>query len=251
MKRLFITFIIITISSALLLVNAQDTSQYAEFYNKFTFKTFSHESIVMPYRQAEICPEASCKSALVIFLHGSSAKGDDNTAQIKNSSIRTIVEYLENDKTKATVIAPQCSKNHSWNESDSKTSTALKKLIEDLLASNPNLDSKRIYIFGSSTGGAGVWRMISDYPDTFAAAMIVAAYPWNVYPAYLAKTPLCCVVGTKDKNASKSKIMPTIKEMQKRGGKVNFVEMKGLDHPTTCRDAYTKDNLNWVFANIK
>lgn len=249
MKKLVFTLIALFATFAAFSQAEADTSKFAQFNSRFAYKTFTHESITLPYRQTDIHAEASCKSALVIYLHGSSAKGNDNISQLKTSAIRSIIKYLENSNTKATIVVPQCSKGHSWNESDSKTSTAVKKLIDELLAANPSLDSKKVYIFGSSTGGAGVWRMISDYPGTFAAAMIVAAYPWNVYPAYLAKTPLCCVVGTKDKNASKSKVMPTIKEMQKREGKVNFVELKGLDHPSTCRDAYTDENIKWVFNN--
>ena len=252
MKRT-ITTIVAIFTTVLSLFSQQnyDTTGNAEYYRKFAFRSFSDENITLPYREAKLCSSANGKSALVIFLHSSSYRGDDNKSQIRGSAIRSIVNYLEHNNIKSIVVAPQCDKNHFWNDSDSKASSAAKHLIDKLIADNPDIDSKRVYIFGSSSGGAGVWRMVSDYPDTFAAAMAVASYPRNVYPKNIAQTPLCCVVGTKDKIAKVSSVKPTIKEIHKYGGTTNLIIEKGSDHIATCANTFNDNNLNWIFNNKK
>ena len=252
MKRI-ITTIIIILSIVLSLFSQQnyDTTGNAEYYRKFAFCSFSNENITLPYREAKLCSSENGKSALVIFLHSSSYRGDDNKSQIRGSAIRSIVNYLERNNIKSVVVAPQCDKNHFWNDSDSKASSAAKQLIDKLIADNPDIDSKRVYIFGASSGGSGVWRMISDYPDTFAAAMAVASYPYKVYPKNMAQTPLCVVVGAKDKIAKPSLVKPTIKEIQKYGGTTNFIIEKGCDHLSIYGKAFNDNNLKWIFEKQK
>lgn len=251
MKKITSILISILACTTIFAQESKDSMTFTQFSHQFTFGKFSHNEIIFPYRQAEICQNAEGKNALVIFLHSSSYRGTDNFGQIKSYATRNIYNYLKNNNIKSTIIAPQCDKNHFWNDYDSKTSTALKAMIDSIVSNNLNIDKSRIYIFGASTGGAGVWRMISDYPETFAGAMLVAAYPRNVYVSNLAKTPLCCVIGSKDKVASKTSVRPTVKEMQKKGGKVKFEILKGSDHQSACRDAFTTENLKWVFENTK
>ena len=252
MKRT-ITTIIAILTTFLSLFSQQnyDTTGNAEYYRKFAFRSFSNENITLPYREAQLCSSENGKSALVIFLHSSSYRGDDNKSKIRGSAIRNIVNYLERNNIKSIVIAPQCDKNHFWNDSDSKASSATKQLIDKLIADNANIDSKRVYIFGASSGGSGVWRMISDYPDTFAAAMAVASYPYKVYPKNMAQTPLCVVVGAKDKIAKPSLVKPTIKEIQKYGGTTNFIIEKDCDHLSIYGNAFNDNNLKWIFNNKK
>ena len=252
MKKVIIT-IAVFFATLLSLYSQQntDTTGNAEYYRKFAFRSFSDENITLPYREAALCQSENGKSALVVYLHSSSHRGDDNKSQIRGLAIRSIVNYLEQNNIKSIVVAPQCDNNHFWNDSDSKASSAAKHLIDKLVSSNTNIDTKRIYIFGASSGGAGVWRMVSDYPETFAAAMAVASYPRNVYPKNLAQTPFCCVVGTKDKIAKLSSVKPTIKEIQKYGGTTNLVVEKGCDHISIHSSAFSDTNLKWVFEKQK
>jgi len=252
MRKVLIT-IAVFFATLLSLYSQQnyDTTGNAEYYRKFAFRSFSNENITMPYREAALCQNESGQSALVIFLHSGSHRGDDNKSQIRGTAIRSIVNYLDNNKIKSIVVAPQCDKNHFWHDYDAKASTALKQIIDKLIAENKGIDSNRVYIFGYSSGGAGVWRMISDYPETFAAAMTVASYPRNAYPKNIAQTPLCCIMGAKDKNAKVSSVKPTIKETEKYGGTINFIVEKGCDHISICSIAFSDNNLNWVFEKRK
>ena len=251
--RKILTTIVAIFTTFLSLFSQQnyDTTGNAEYYRKFAFRSFSNENLTLPYREARLCQDESGMSALVIFLHSCSHRGDDNKSQMRGTALKNIVNYLENNKIKSIVIAPQCDKNHFWNDSDSKASSAAKQLIDKLIADNSDIDSKRVYIFGYSSGGAGVWRMISDYPDTFAAAMAVASYPRNAYPKNIAQTALCCVMAGKDDKAKVSLVKPTIKETQKYGGTINFIVEKDCDHISVCPIAFSDNNLKWVFDKRK
>ena len=251
--RKILTTIVAIFTTFLSLFSQQnyDTTGNAEYYRKFAFRSFSNENLTLPYREARLCQDENGMSALVIFLHSSSHRGDDNKSQMRGTALKNIVNYLENNKIKSIVIAPQCDKNHFWNDSDSKASSAAKQLIDKLIADNSDIDSKRVYIFGYSSGGAGVWRMISDYPDTFAAAMAVASYPRNAYPKNIAQTALCCVMAGKDDKAKVSLVKPTIKETQKYGGTINFIVEKDCDHISVCPIAFSDNNLKWVFDKRK
>ena len=251
--RKILTTIVAIFTTFLSLFSQQnyDTTGNAEYYRKFAFRSFSNENLTLPYREARLCQDENGMSALVIFLHSSSHRGDDNKSQMRGPALKNIVNYLENNKIKSIVIAPQCDKNHFWNDSDSKASSAAKQLIDKLIADNSDIDSKRVYIFGYSSGGAGVWRMISDYPDTFAAAMAVASYPRNAYPKNIAQTALCCVMAGKDDKAKVSLVKPTIKETQKYGGTINFIVEKDCDHISVCPIAFSDNNLKWVFDKRK
>ena len=251
--RKILTTIVAIFTTFLSLFSQQnyDTTGNAEYYRKFAFRSFSNENLTLPYREARLCQDENGMSALVIFLHSGSHRGDDNKSQIRGTAIRAIVNYLEKSNIKSIVVAPQCDKDHFWHDYDGKTSTALKQLIDKLIADNSNIDSKRVYIFGYSSGGAGVWRMISDYPDTFAVAMAVASYPRNAYPKNIAQTALCCVMAGKDDKAKVSLVKPTIKEIQKYGGTVNLIVEKGSDHLATCNNAFSDNNLKWVFDKRK
>lgn len=252
MRKTLTTFVVI-FTTFLSLYSQQntDTTGNAEYYSKFAFRSFSNGNITLPYREAALCQNESGKSALVIFLHSSSHRGDDNKSQIRGIAIRAIVNYLEKSSIKSFVVAPQCDKNHFWHDYDAKVSTALKQLIDKLIADNKDIDSKRVYIFGYSSGGAGVWRMVSDNPDTFAAAMAVASYPRNAYPKNIAQTALCCVMAGKDDKAKVSMVKPTIKETEKYGGTINFVVEKDCDHISVCSAAFSDNNLKWVFDKQK
>ncbi|MBR4585070.1 MAG: prolyl oligopeptidase family serine peptidase [Bacteroidales bacterium] len=251
--RKILTTIVAIFTTFLSLFSQQnyDTTGNAEYYRKFAFRSFSNENLTLPYREARLCQDENGMSALVIFLHSSSHRGDDNKSQMRGPALKNIVNYLENNKIKSIVIAPQCDKNHFCNDSDSKASSTAKQLIDKLIADNTDIDSKRIYIFGYSSGGAGVWRMISDYPDTFAAAMAVASYPRNAYPKNIAQTALCCVMAGKDDKAKVSLVKPTIKETQKYGGTINFIVEKECDHISVCPIAFSDNNLKWVFDKRK
>ncbi len=52
--------------------------------------------------------------------------------------------------------------------------SSLKAAIDDFAQKNPNVDTNRIYVIGWCLGAVGATRLITEYPDSFAGAVLNA-----------------------------------------------------------------------------
>ncbi len=125
------------------------------------------------------------KYPLIIFLHGSGERGNDNEAQLKWGVMNFATDQAMS-KNPAIVIAPQCPENQWWSnyntneksrllhlkDTPSKPMSLLFQLIQQIIKTS-SVDTNRIYITGLSMGGYGTFDAISRYPKLFAAAIPV------------------------------------------------------------------------------
>ena len=163
---------------------SQTYSQEKEIINKFKFRTHTYDTTTIPYRL--FIPETNEKSKmpLVIALHGSGERGDDNKKQIEYHRLATSWADPINQKgNPCFVAAPQCPVGNRWVDVDWKKDSysfedisisnellTVNDLIDSLIQEFP-IDQSRIYITGLSMGGFGTWYMIMKYPHRFAAAI--------------------------------------------------------------------------------
>jgi predicted peptidase len=118
---------------------------------------------------------AAASTPLVVWLHGAgevrSGLGIQNQQQMRGNEEGTAWVKDENQAVrKAYVLVPQ---SPGWTGDDGWTGnggTMVKAVIDGLVASNPDIDPKRIYIAGDSMGGMGTMHMLATYPNFFAAA---------------------------------------------------------------------------------
>src|SRR5580658_7178893 len=133
--------------------------------SRFSREKYVEQGDTLYYRQ--LVPDANRqrKYPLVIFLHGSGERGNDNDAQLKWGvmNFATDQNMLAHP---AIVIAPQCPEHQTWssatpnndrtamtlNAEPSKPMHLLIALIRQLVAKMP-VDTDRIYITGLSMGG--------------------------------------------------------------------------------------------------
>jgi glyoxylase-like metal-dependent hydrolase (beta-lactamase superfamily II)/poly(3-hydroxybutyrate) depolymerase len=140
---------------------------------------------ILPYRYFEPSSQnsAATKYPVILYLHGENEFGTDNEAQLTTTECATI--WVEPDhlaRNPAYVLAPQAPRGTDWTEEPvySNVLTLLSQFIE----SHSNIDSKRIYIVGFSSGGTGVWNMILKNPTLFAAAMPISGNADKFLGAY-------------------------------------------------------------------
>lgn len=217
----------------------------------FESGVFTHEGVELPYRVSATGEAGADAPVLVVFLHGHSASGNDNMRQLAKKGLKDLRDCLAEGGVPAYVLAPQCPMERRWSEreSDGQQMTAVVKALIDDFVQSHGISPGRVYLFGESMGGQGVWRMLTDYPDYFAAAMAVASRPRHVDASRVARTPLCCVVGTADDMASPEAVMPIVTELQNHGAEVKFKALTGKTHPQTCHDAFTLANIAWVLGH--
>lgn len=122
---------------------------------------------------------------LVVFLHGSGERGNDNEAQLK-WGVKNFATTEQMKMHSSFVVAPQCPAGESWanflfdeasgsiqmQDRPTKPMELLVQLIQQLIKDYP-VDTSRIYITGLSMGGLGTFDAMARYPDLFAAAVPV------------------------------------------------------------------------------
>ncbi|NPD45668.1 MULTISPECIES: prolyl oligopeptidase family serine peptidase [unclassified Lentimicrobium] len=122
---------------------------------------------------------------LVVFLHGSGERGNDNEAQLK-WGVKNFATSEQMKMHSSFVVAPQCPSGESWanflfdetsgsiqmQDIPTKPMELLVQLIEQLIK-DYSVDTRRIYITGLSMGGLGTFDAMARYPDLFAAAVPV------------------------------------------------------------------------------
>jgi len=201
MKRSVTSFLLVLLSGLLLAgtLRAQNSSRFS--YNKFV-----ENGDTLNYRLLYPDADTFRRYPLVVFLHGSGERGNDNEAQLKWG-----VQDLATDENMmlhpALVIAPQCPEKNSWSNfsrSDMKLLPAATRpmqlliaLIHQLIKTMP-VDTNRIYITGLSMGGYGTYDAIERFPGLFAAAVPVCGAGDTTRAAAIAHVPIWIFQGAED-----------------------------------------------------
>ena len=164
---------------------------FAQHHGTFRPYWFTRGSDTLPYRMllpARYSPIQ--KYPLVIFLHGSGGRGDNNGSQLNNGGSVFIRDNIMLNYP-AIVVFPQCAKRSSWTTTIMRRDTSKKwtytfpdnadprkdlQLVMDLIAdleTNYPIDKERVYVGGLSMGGMGAYELVHRMPNTFAAAFII------------------------------------------------------------------------------
>jgi MYXO-CTERM domain-containing protein len=142
------------------------------------FSLRSDTSTLLPGR-LYIPPAAVGDSAtprpFIVFLHGGSGAGTDNTRQL-NKDIADLA--FEAERRGAFLYAPQAPLNWRPKLITDRVMTMVDRALVDY-----DVDATRLYLSGYSSGGGGTWNMLSRYPKQFAAAVPVA--PVSAEPDFL------------------------------------------------------------------
>ncbi len=166
----------------------------------FQYKTYKlNETFELPYRI--MYPknyDAKKKYPLIVMLHGSDERGNDNRKQLTHGAAVFIKNQIE-DTYPAIIIFPQCPEEGYWSSVDvnretrpfglgfdySRPITASLNAVIDLtnyLIKEGTVDSKKISIAGLSMGGMGALEAAYRYPNLFRnVTSICGAGDWKAY----------------------------------------------------------------------
>lgn len=247
--------------------NAQGKSKSGNLFYVFAEKTVKIDKKKIRYREVLTAPTDTARPAIVIYLHGGSGAGSDNEQQLRSPGIAQIYDYLAEQGIKAYFLIPQCEDESSWSGYNpppkrrrglgggTRPQGSVKyasynpyvKALADLYVKDHFADSTRIYIFGASMGGDGVWHIVKDYPEYFAAAMAASGAYRGMGVPDLGSTPLLCTKGTREGNYSK--YVQMIDDIRLLGGEVNFQPLDGCDHRSAIENAFTSERIAWVLSH--
>ena len=215
----------------------------------FEEATYSFANAGRPYRRAEINPKAGVTPAVVVYLHGGSARGEDNTKQMDEPAVLLIAEHIRTRGISAVFLVPQCPETDSQGKMMDWVKMA--KALEYLIGKEKKTAAAKVYIFGGSMGGTGTWNMLSTYPDLFTSAMACAGNPKGCSAEKVAQTPVYAVMGSADKimRLEEVNLQTFLDAVGAGGGEYRFDTEAGWDHEKTCKESYTSSRLDWVFSH--
>jgi len=203
------------------------------------------------------------KYPLVIFLHGSGERGNDNKAQLKWG-----VMNFATDKAMvlhpAFVIAPQCPKNQTWSNVEnylnggsikikstpSKPMALLIELIHQFVKKY-NVDSNRIYITGLSMGGYGTYDALARYPELFAAGVPVCGAADTATAKKIAKIPLWIFHGNEDAAVNPKYDVSMYQALLKAGANPGFTMYPETGHFSWLAAYSDQHMMTWLFKQHK
>ncbi|MBD2701655.1 prolyl oligopeptidase family serine peptidase [Spirosoma sp. BT702] len=159
---------------------------------------------------------------LVIYLHGSSHRGQDLN-KLKRYGLPQVVE--KGQTFEFIIASPQCPDGKSWS-----TDNWLEPLLDEL-KTNYRIDTQRIYLTGISMGGYGTWQTAVEYPDTFAAIVpLCGGCDDSTQICRIKKLPVWTFHGAADNVIPISETEQLVKRLAECGNQVTFTRLEQDGH---------------------
>lgn len=184
---------------------------------------------------------------LVLYLHGA------------NDTIsRDIPWYHESVQREnpAFVLAPKCTNpDQGWGNTWAHAhSPAMMKTLQviDSLSSTYNIDKNRLYVYGISMGGFGVFSVLAKEQGKFAAGYAICGGSSEAAASKLLNTPLWIFHGEADDVVGVQYSRQIYQEIKKEGGQVvRYTEYPGVRHNSWENAAREKTLHRWLLAQRK
>lgn len=242
-------------------VNAQDDKT-----NLFERQYFLQGNDTLPCRiLSPLHFSAEKKYPLVVFLHGSGERGNDNESQLKWGA-SLFLDSANREKYPAIVVFPQCHGDSSWSvrvKNKAADSSGLYRFPMDVQPTRPLqmvmafidtlinsgiVDMKRIYIGGLSMGGFGTFELLWRRPQLFAAAFPICG---GGNPAsaklYGKQFPIWIFHGTDDTVVPPVNSRTMVTALRDAGARVKYTEYPGVKHDSWVNAFAEPDLLPWLF----
>ncbi len=263
MPRIAHIFTDFAIPLGLFAVQLLSTTQADDVLSQFETHTFTNDAgEQLPYRLLKPLNYSNeTKYPLVVFLHGSGERGNDNRLQLKHAA--GDIASQQNQRANACfVLAPQCPKGQRWVDVDwsgdehemADEPTGPQRLvmkIVDQLENDFSIDKNRIYITGLSMGGFGVWDAIQRWPERFAAAVPVCGGGDVRQAKAIAKIPIWVFHGAKDNVVQPGRSRKMIDAIRAAGGKPTYTEYSEAGHDSWSVTYRNAQLYKWLFAQTK
>lgn len=213
---------------------------------------------ILPYRlHVPDGYDARKKYPLVLWLHGAAGRGSDNLRQISGGNRYGTYAWITPEiaaQYPAFVLAPQCPEGEFWSAYPARTpAPALQGVIGLLheVQKQYSIDDARIYVAGQSMGGDGTATLIGAYPQTFAAAVVIAGVGDVRLAPRVKQIPVWVFEGTRDPIVNVERVRAYVDALRKAGGSPRYTEYPELEHAIWPRVFAEKELVPWVFLQRK
>ena len=240
----------------------------AQDYTAYEKKEFTEDGKTLPYRI--LLPknyQAKKKYPLVLFLHGSGERGNDNEAQLTHGASLFLQDEVR-EKYPAIVIFPQCAASSTWARLEVRGDFPNREFVfyEDGVPSNDMLllegllkqvrkdyriDKKRMYVGGLSMGGFGTFELVRRNPKLFAAAFPICGGASPNISDKLKKLDWWVFHGEADPVVPEKYSAQMVIAMKELGINVKYSSYPGVEHNSWDNAFAEPDLLPWLFSKSK
>ena len=182
---------------------------------------------------------------LIVYLHGST-----DTVSRKLSWYNSDVQQ----KNPSFVLTPKCEVadqgwGNTWQPGHTSATSLTLKLVDSIITAY-NINPNRLYIYGISMGGFGVFSILAKEKGKFAAGYAVCGGSDTKAAVDLLDTPLWIFHGEADDVVPVALSRDVYKEMIKLGGKkVRYTEYPGVKHDSWENVSREKSLEPWLFSH--
>ena len=249
-----------------LLVHFGEARVFGQQAGSYQAQMFIKQNDSMAYRLAKPTKPAKATSAvehpLLIFLHGSGERGNDNLAQLIHGGNR--MARLAEEQN-AYVLMPQCPAHESWHNGKATVKSNQRRyaypkssdpneqldmvfaLIEDFVQRHP-VDLNRLYIGGLSMGAMGTLELLRQHPDYFAGAFAICGGAHPKTSKALKSTPLWLFHGLDDKVVLPQYSIKLYKKLKRKGADVQLTTYPKVGHDSWHQSFAEPTLFPWLFA---
>jgi predicted peptidase len=204
------------------------------------------------------------KIPLVLVLHSLGECGSDNRKQL-NWLSNEFLSGTTQKKYPSIVFMPQCPIGVQWvNTNFTKTpfghyvqsnipeSIQIKMImavISELKQKYP-IDSRRIYVVGSSMGASGTWDILTRYPDVFSAAIIISGVSDTTVASKIVHIPIRVYHGRHDNVAPVQLNINMTNAVNSAGGRCNLKIYENAGHNIGEMVIKEPQLLDWLFSQV-
>jgi predicted peptidase len=176
---------------------------------------------------------------LIVFLHGASRRGNDNTRQTSQGLGPAI---LANPKRfPCLVLMPQCPEGMRWDQAADHIDTALDKTLREY-----NVDQQRVYLTGLSMGGFGTFYYGFENTERFAAFLPIAGGGRVDHAPLLAMRPLWVFHNQGDEVVSVERSRAMVDAINAAHGHVTYTEFPDDGHDAWTKAYNDEDVIKWL-----
>ena len=180
---------------------------------------------------------------LLLFLHGGGESGQDIEALKSNGPPKLLAEGKQ---FPFLILAPQHPYPKKW-----WNIRAVMELLDTVRKEN-RVDPNRIYLTGLSRGGSAAWELVVQYPDTFAAMMVVCGMTPVPYAHWINKNmPIWVFHGAQDQVIPIEHSEQMVARLKDMGYPVRYTRYEDVAHNAWER-AYTSEEVySWLMKHRK
>lgn len=200
--------------------------------------------------------EQNAAYPLVIFLHGSGERGEDNQKQLANGAEMFLDSSFRKEHP-CVVVFPQCPTDQYWVNVDrinwkfdngnpdltAKVVEFVNELIEQRVA-----DPDQVYGVGLSMGAMGILNIVQNYPDLLQSAIAVCgATDLQSLKKANVKTPVWLIHGDSDPVVPTYFSREAYMILKDKNDKTRYTEYESTMHDSWNKAFSEPDFLSWLF----